>query len=89
MNWERSDRFEEWQGCRGCAHYQRARCIAYPDGIPLLLLSGEVDHMILRTNGLGRIRTDPTASADGTSRSGTARLTLASRCLAVGGSRRS
>ena len=48
MNWERSDRFEEWQGCRGCAHYQRARCIAYPDGIPLLLLSGEVDHMIPR-----------------------------------------
>jgi hypothetical protein len=53
MNWERSDRFEEWQGCRVCAYYRRARCIAYPDGIPLVILSGEVDHMVPRPGQVG------------------------------------
>jgi hypothetical protein len=48
MNWEPSDRFDEWQGCRACIHYDCGRCVAYPKRIPLLILSGEVDHMVPR-----------------------------------------
>jgi hypothetical protein len=55
-DWEPSDRFEEWQGCLGCGHYRlegRAACIAYPDRIPLPILSGEVDHMVPRPGQVG------------------------------------
>ena len=48
LNWEPSKRFGEWQGCIGCAHYRHGKCAAYPAGIPLLILSGEVDHMVKR-----------------------------------------
>jgi hypothetical protein len=54
MNWEPSDRFDEWPGCRACVHYARARCIAYPHGIPLSILSGEVDHMVPRPGQVGQ-----------------------------------
>jgi hypothetical protein len=53
MNWEPSERFGEWQGCRGCVHYDRGRCPAYPQRIPLLILSGQVDHMIRRPGQVG------------------------------------
>jgi hypothetical protein len=53
MTWEPSERFGEWQGCRGCAHYRQARCVAYPERIPLVILSGEVDHMVPRPGQVG------------------------------------
>lgn len=53
MNWERSERFDEWQGCLGCAHYRRGKCIAYPVRIPLDILSGQVDHMVKRPGQVG------------------------------------
>ena len=53
MNWERSERFDEWEGCRGCAHYRRGRCVAYPNGIPLIIFSGQVDHMVPRPGQVG------------------------------------
>jgi hypothetical protein len=53
MNWERSEGYEDWPGCRGCVHYQHARCRAYPDRIPLLILSGEVDHLVPRPGQVG------------------------------------
>ena len=52
-DWEPSEQFEEWQGCLGCAHYRRMRCIAYPDRIPLPIASGEVDHMVPRPGQVG------------------------------------
>lgn len=51
--WQPSDRFEEWQGCLGCALYRRGRCEAYPERIPLIILSGEVDHMVPRPGQVG------------------------------------
>lgn len=52
-DWEPSERYDEWQGCLGCARYRRGRCDAYPDRIPLNILSGEVDHMVVRPHQVG------------------------------------
>src|SRR5262249_34373491 len=52
-DWERSEGFEEWPGCRGCVHYNRMRCVAYPDRIPLIIASGEVDHLVARPGQIG------------------------------------
>ena len=52
-DWERSERFEEWPGCRGCVQYERMRCIAYPDRIPFPIASGQVDHLIPRPGQVG------------------------------------
>jgi len=55
-SWKPSDRFDEWQGCLGCAHYRlggRPACVAYPERIPLPILSGEVDHMVPRPGQVG------------------------------------
>jgi len=52
-DWERSEHFDEWPGCRGCVYYDRARCVAYPDRIPLIILSGEVDHFVPRPGQVG------------------------------------
>jgi hypothetical protein len=59
MNWEPSEQFDEWQGCIGCGHYRRARCIAYPNAIPLIILSGEVDHMVPRPGQVGEMVFEP------------------------------
>jgi hypothetical protein len=59
MNWEPSDRFDEWQGCRACIHYDHGRCVAYPTRIPLLILSGEVDHMVPRPGQIGTTIFEP------------------------------
>jgi hypothetical protein len=59
MNWEPSARFDEWQGCIGCAHYRRARCVAYPKAIPLIILSGQVDHMVPRPGQVGETVFEP------------------------------
>ncbi len=59
MNWEPSDRFDEWQGCIGCAHYRHGRCAAYPKAIPLPIISGQVDHMVPRPGQVGDIVFEP------------------------------
>jgi hypothetical protein len=52
-DWERSEGAEDWPGCRGCVHYNRMRCVAYPDRIPLIIASGEVDHLVPRPGQVG------------------------------------
>jgi hypothetical protein len=52
--WEPSSQFAEWQGCIGCARYRRGgRCEAYPVRIPLIIISGEADHMVPRPGQVG------------------------------------
>ena len=57
--WEPSAQFVEWQGCIGCARYRRGRCDAYPERIPLIILSGEADHMVPRPGQVGDIVFEP------------------------------
>jgi hypothetical protein len=52
-DWERSERYESWPGCRGCVHYQRMRCVAYPNRIPFEIASGHVDHLVPRPGQVG------------------------------------
>ena len=59
MNWERSEQFEEWPGCFECAHYRHGRCAAYPERIPLTILSGEVDHLVPRPGQVDAILFEP------------------------------
>lgn len=58
-DWEPSALFDEWQGCLGCARYRLGRCDAYPDRIPLNILSGQVDHMVVRPQQVGEIVFEP------------------------------
>jgi hypothetical protein len=53
MNWDPSERFDEFGSCRACVHFTPVRCPAYPRGIPPLILSGEVDHMVPRPGQQG------------------------------------
>jgi hypothetical protein len=53
MNWEPSERFDEWQGCLGCVHWRGGTCVAYPRGVPLMIVGGEVDHMVPRPGQVG------------------------------------
>lgn len=59
MNWERSPWFADWPGCLACGHYQRGRCAAYPDGIPLQIISGQIDHMVPRPGQAGDVIFEP------------------------------
>ena len=35
----------EYKGCRGCRHYLgELDCSAFPEGIPMIILSGEIQH---------------------------------------------
>jgi len=61
LDWEPSARNEEWPGCRHCAHFRKTHCDAYPDRIPILFLSGEIDHMIPRPGDHG-IQFEPKAT---------------------------
>lgn len=58
-DWDPSERFDEWQGCIGCARYRRGRCDAYPNGIPLPILSGAVDHLVPRPGQVGSAIFEP------------------------------
>ena len=45
---------QAWGGCRACRHLQSGtRCIAFPDRIPLVIFSGEVDHLVPRPGQVG------------------------------------
>ncbi|MDP8922742.1 MAG: hypothetical protein M3O34_07680 [Chloroflexota bacterium] len=59
MNWEPSDRYHEWEGCIGCVHYRHAHCVAYPTRIPLIILDGQVDHMVPRPGQVGETVFEP------------------------------
>lgn len=59
MNWERSEHYDRFLGCRFCVHYRRARCVAYPGRIPLSILSGDVDHMVKRPGQIGEAVFEP------------------------------
>lgn len=58
-SWDRSDRFEDWQGCLGCANYRAGRCDAFPNGIPLPIISGEIDHLQPRPGQVGVMIFEP------------------------------
>jgi hypothetical protein len=47
-SWEPSERYDEWDGCRFCLHWRGGKCITYPNRIPLMLISGQSDHMVPR-----------------------------------------
>lgn len=59
MNWDRSERYEEWDGCRWCIHWRGGKCAAYPERIPLAILSGEVDHLVKRPGQVGHTVYEP------------------------------
>ncbi len=52
-NWEPSADIDNWPGCLGCVHYQRMRCVAYPERIPFPIASGQVDHLVPRPGQVG------------------------------------
>ena len=54
-NWERSiPRDQSWGGCRACRYLRPGmRCVAYPDGIPLIIADGQVDHLVVRPGQVG------------------------------------
>ncbi len=54
-NWQRSvPRDERWGGCRLCKHFRPDfTCAAYPDRIPIIIASGEVDHLVVRPYQVG------------------------------------
>lgn len=59
MNWERSERFEEFDGCRLCLHWRGGKCAAYPERVPLPILSGQVDHLVERPGQVGGVLFEP------------------------------
>jgi hypothetical protein len=56
-SWQRSiPREQTWGGCRACRHLLPGeRCAAYPDGIPLIIMDGQVDHLVVRPGQVGEI----------------------------------
>ncbi len=52
-DWKPSERFDEWKGCFGCAHWRYQNCIAYPKAIPFMIVSGQTDHMVPRPGQVG------------------------------------
>jgi hypothetical protein len=68
-NWERSiPRDVSWGGCRRCRHDRRdGTCVAYPKQIPIMIASGEVDHLVIRPGQVGDTVFEPrvpTSAAD-------------------------
>ena len=58
-DWEPSDRFGEWPTCRGCAHWWGNHCVAYPQRIPFMIVSGQTDHMVPRPGQVGETVFEP------------------------------
>jgi hypothetical protein len=53
-DWNRSSKSKDFGGCRACVHLTReSDCIAFPDGIPMPIVSAEVDHMVKRPGQAG------------------------------------
>ncbi len=58
-------RAQAWGGCRLCRHFRPDfTCAAFPQGIPIAIASGEVDHLVPRPGQVGDVLfalvTDPT-----------------------------
>jgi hypothetical protein len=71
-NWERSVPLTaRWGSCRTCRHLRGdMSCAAYPDRIPLVIASGEVDHLVVRPGQVGDTVFEPRpVSAAGDDRS--------------------
>ena len=58
-SWEPSERYDEWDGCRFCLHWRGGKCITYPNRIPLMLISGQSDHMVPRPAQVGSTLFEP------------------------------
>ncbi len=54
-NWERTvPRGQSWGSCADCMHLgPQMTCSAFPDRIPLAIVSGEVDHLVVRPGQVG------------------------------------
>lgn len=63
--WEPSAQAAAWPGCGGCALLvdDELACPAYPDGIPLIIISGETDHMVERPGQVPGIVFTPEADS--------------------------
>lgn len=60
MNWEPSERADEFDGCRLCVHYRgEGVCAAFPTRIPLPIFAGDVDHMVPRPGQVGNTIFEP------------------------------
>lgn len=66
VDWKRSIPADQrWGGCRRCVHDRRdGTCAAYPDGIPIVIASGDVDHLVVRPGQAGEIVFAPRTLAD-------------------------
>ena len=53
MTWDQPDEDKAWPGCRYCVHWRAGTCAAYPQRIPLVILSGEIDHLVPRPGQVG------------------------------------
>lgn len=55
LSWERSIPPDEpWPGCRRCMFFQRdVSCIAFPQRIPIMIASGDIDHLVMRPGQIG------------------------------------
>src|SRR5215207_9567992 len=43
-----------WGGCRLCRHFRPDfTCVAYPQRIPIIIASSEVDHLVVRPGQVG------------------------------------
>jgi hypothetical protein len=64
-DWTRSiPRDKRWGGCLQCVHFRRNdTCIAYPEQIPIVIASGEVDHLIVRPGQVGDTVFEPREQA--------------------------
>jgi hypothetical protein len=52
-DWEPSENFDDWGGCRLCVHWRAGKCAAYPHHIPFPLIAGQVDHLVKRPGQVG------------------------------------
>jgi len=60
-DWERSiSQSALWDGCGACAHFRPdMTCVAFPRRIPIQIMSGEVDHLVVRPGQVGDFVFEP------------------------------
>jgi hypothetical protein len=60
-DWKRSiPRDQRWGGCLRCIHDRRdGTCVAFPNQIPIVIASGEVDHLVIRPGQVGDTLFEP------------------------------
>jgi hypothetical protein len=67
VNWKRSiPRDQLWGGCGACVHFRKdMTCVAFPHRIPIQIVSGEIDHLVVRPDQVGDIVFAPRVPAVG------------------------